>query len=157
MWKRDQMLINNILKHQRKVMLDTMEVLKNTDVEDKESLRLSVATAMDAIRDYLEFDSSYKEAVEEDSLRIENVINEFNSNVENAVQTIALHRKLKDKTVDRSGVNAPAYKNIDLEKFKSDFLSGLTTKELCDKYNLSIATTIKKLRELGVYKDGRHK
>lgn len=157
MWKRDQMLINNILKHQRKVMLDAMEVLKNTDVESIESLKLSVATAMDAIKDYLDFDSSYKEAVEEDSLRLENVINEFNRNVDNAVKLIALQRKLKDKSIDRSGVNAPAYKHFDIESVKADYLSGCSVTELINKYNISRPTLIKRLKELGVFRDSRLK
>lgn len=157
MWKRDHLLMNTVLKHYDKIMLDLREMLKNTDIESIESLRVSVAAALDAANDYLEFSRSFVKATDEDSKRLEDVITEFNNNVESAVQTMALHRKLKDKTVDRTGVNAPSYKNIDLEQFRNDYLSGMTTKELCDKYNLSIATAIKRLRDLGVYKDGRHR
>lgn len=120
-------------------------------------LNLTRSMVFEFCRDWQSFANSYKEAVEYDSDRAVAALEEFNRNVNNAVNVIALQRKLKDRSVDRSGVNAPAYKHLDMEAVKADYLSGCSVTELIGKYNLSRPTLIKRLKELGVFKDSRLK
>ena len=115
------------------------------------------SASVEFCRDWIRFSRSYKEAVDRDSSRTVAAIEEFNSNVEGAIKLIALQRKLKDKTVDRSGVNAPAYKHFDIEAVKADYLSGCSIAELVSKYDISRPTLVKRLKELGVFRDGRLK
>lgn len=119
-------------------------------------LNLTRSMVFEFCRDWQSFANSYKEAVDRDSDRVVAALEEFNGNVESAVKLIALQRKLKDKT-DRSGVNAPAYKHFDLEAVKADYLSGCSVTELVNKYNISRPTLIKRLKELGLFRDSRLK
>lgn len=157
MWINN-MLTNKVLDQYDQMAQGLLESITsidtgNTDI-DADLIR---SASVEFCRDWLKFSRSYREAVENDSNRVVAALEEFNRNVDNAVKLIALQRKLKDKNVDRSGVNAPAYKHFDIEAIKADYLSGCSVTELVDKYNISRPTLIKRLKELGVFKDSRLK
>lgn len=157
------MWINNLLTNKvldqydqmAQALLDSITSIDTGDAGmDADLIR---SASVEFCRDWLRFSRSYKEAVEHDSDRVVAALEEFNGNVEGAVKLIALQRKLKDKSIDRSGVNAPAYKHFDMEAIKADYLSGCSVTELISKYNISRPTLIKRLKELGVFKDSRLK
>lgn len=157
------MWVNNILTNKvldqydqmAQALLDSVTSIDTGDAGMNADLIRSAS--VEFCRDWISFSRSYKEAIEHDSDRVVAALEEFNGNVEGAVKLIALQRKLKDKNIDRSGVNAPAYKHFDMEAIKADYLSGCSITELIGKYNISRPTLIKRLKELGVFKDSRLK
>lgn len=157
MWINN-MLTNKVLDQydqMAQALLDSVTSIDTGDAGmDADLIR---SASVEFCRDWISFSRSYKEAVEHDSDRVVAALEEFNGNVESAVKNIALQRKLRDKTVARSGVNAPAYKHFDIEAVKADYLSGCSVTELVDKYNISRPTLIKRLKELGVFRDSRLK
>ena len=157
------MWINNLLANKvleqydqmAQALLDSVTSIDTGDAGmDADLIR---SASVEFCRDWIRFSRSYKEAVEHDSDRVVSALEEFNGNVEGAVKLIALQRKLKDKSIDRSGVNAPAYKHFDMEAIKADYLSGCSIAELVSKYNISRPTLVKRLKELGVFRDSRLK
>lgn len=157
MWINN-MLTNKVLDQydqMAQALLDSITSINTGDAGmDADLIR---SASVEFCRDWFSFSRSYKEAVDKDSDRVVAALEEFNGNVDNAVKVIALRRKLQDKTVDRSGVNAPAYKHFDIESVKADYLSGCSVTELVNKYNISRPTLIKRLKELGVFRDSRLK
>lgn len=150
-------LINTVIRHYNTKVKQLQEKILSVNTGDSASdFKLLKSDVLEFCRDWQSFANSYKEAVDKDSDRVIAAIEEFNGNVESAVKVIALQRKLKDKT-DRSGVNAPAYKHFDIESVKADYLSGYSVTELVNKYNISRPTLIKRLKELGVFRDSRLK
>lgn len=157
MWKHN-IAINKVIDLYTDKVSHIEEGISSIDTGDAiMDLNLTRSMVFEFCRDWQSFANSYKEAVEHDSDIAVAAIEEFNRNVDNAVKLIALQRKLKDRSVDRSGVNAPAYKHLDMEAVKADYLSGCSVTELIGKYNLSRPTLIKRLKELGVFKDSRLK
>ena len=152
------LLINTVISQYNTKVKQLQEKILSVNTGDSASdFKLLKSDVLEFCRDWQSFANSYKEAVDKDSDRVVAAIEEFNGNVDNAVKVIALRRKLQDKTVDRSGVNAPAYKHFDLESVKADYLSGCSVTELVNKYNISRPTLIKRLKELGVFRDSRLK
>lgn len=157
MWKHN-IVINKVIDLYTDKVNHIEEGISSIDTGDTTmDLNLLRSMVFEFCRDWQSFANSYKEAEDIDSDRAVKAIEEFNRNVEGAVKLIALQRKLKDKGIDRSGVNAPAYKHLDMEAVKADYLSGCSVTELIGKYNLSRPTLIKRLKELGVFKDSRLK
>ena len=157
MWINN-MLTNKVIEQYDQMAQSLLEGITSIDTGDASmDADLIRSASVEFCRDWIRFSRSYKGAVEHDSDRAVKALEEFNRNVDNAVKLIALQRKLKDKNVDRSGVNAPAYKHFDIEAVKTDYLSGCSVTELVDKYNISRPTLIKRLKELGVFKDSRLK
>lgn len=120
-------------------------------------LNLTRSMILEFCRDWQSFSNSYKEAEEIDSDRAVKAIEQFNRNVETAINNIALQRKLKDKRVYGTGQDALAYKHVDMSAIVNDYKNGSSITELTDRYNLSRPTLIKRLKELGIFKDGRLK
>lgn len=120
-------------------------------------LNLLRSMVLEFCRDWQSFANSYKKAEDMDSDRAVKAIEEFNRNVETAVNNIALQRKLKEKRQYGTGQDALAYKHVDMNAIVKDYQNGTGITELTDKYNLSRPTLIKRLKELGVFKDGRLK
>lgn len=157
MWVNN-LLTNKVLEQYDQMAQALLEGITSINTGDTGmDADLIRSASVEFCRDWISFSRSYKEAVEHDSDRVVAALEEFNGNVEGAVKIIALQRKLKDKTIDRSGVNAPAYKHFDIEAVKADYLSGCSVTELVNKYNISRPTLIKRLKELGVFRDSRLK
>lgn len=156
MWKHDYMLINKVLNtYDDKVRHLENSITSIGTGDDSMDLNLIRSEALEFCRDWQEFSNSYKEAKDSDLDMAMQVIEEFNRNVSSAVNVIALQRKLKDKSIDRSGSNAPNFKNIDMVAFVRDYTGGASTSQLAEKYGISVKTVIYKLKSAGVYKDGR--
>lgn len=157
MWKHN-IAINKVIDLYTDKVSHIEEGISSIDTGDTTmDLNLTRSIVFEFCRDWQSFANSYKEAVDRDSDRVVAALEEFNENVEGAVKLIALQRKLKDRNIDRSGVNAPAYKHLDMKAVKADYLSGCSVTELVNKYNISRPTLIKRLKELGVFKDSRLK
>lgn len=120
-------------------------------------LNLTRSMVFEFCRDWQSFANSYKEAEDVDSDRAVAALEEFNKNVETAINNIALQRKLKEKRVYGTGQDALAYKHVDMSAIVNDYKNGSSITELMDRYNLSRPTLIKRLKELGVFRDGRIK
>lgn len=158
MWRHDHLLMNKVLDTYDDMIRHFEESVTSIGTGDNSmDLNLIRSEALEFCRNWQEFSNSYKEAKEADLDMAMQAIEEFNGNVRSAVNLIALQRRLKDRSIDRSGSNAPAYKHFDMEAIKADYLSGCSVTELIDKYNISRPTLIKRLKELGVFKDGRLK
>lgn len=156
MWKHDYILISKVLDTYDDMVRHFENNVSSIDTgDDSIDLNLIRSEALEFCRDWQEFSNSYREAKDDDLDMAMQAIEEFNGNVSSAVNVIALQRKLKDKSIDRSGVNAPNFKNINMVALVADYTSGATTSQLADKYEISVPTVIKKLKSAGVYKDGR--
>lgn len=158
MWRHDHILINKVLNtYDDKVRHLENSISSIGTGDDSIDLNLIRSEVMEFCRDWQEFSNSYREAKEDDLDMAMQAIEEFNENVSSAINVIALQRKLKDRSIDRSGSNAPNYKNIDMVALTNDYNAGATTSQLADKYGISVKTVIYKLKSAGVYKDGRLK
>lgn len=157
MWMNN-LLTNKVIEQYDQMAQALLEGITSIDTGDAGmDADLIRSASVEFCRDWIRFSRSYKEAVEHDSDRVVAALEEFNGNVDNAIKLIALQRKLKDKSIDRSGVNAPAYKHFDMTAIKADYLSGCSIAELANKYNISRPTLVKRLKELGIFRDGRLK
>lgn len=157
MWKHDSLLISKVMDNYDDMVSRLENNVSRINTGDNSiDVNLIRSEVLEFCRSWQEFSNSYKEVKDKDLDIAMKAIEEFNSNVSSAVNLIALQRKLKDKK-DRSGINAPAYKHLDIEAIKKDYISGSNIAELVNKYNISRPTLIKRLKELGVFKDGRLK
>ena len=156
MWRHDHLLIKKVLDTYDDMIRHFEESITSIGTgDDSMDLNLIRSEALEFCRGWQEFSNSYREAKEQDLDMAMQAIEEFNRNVNSAINVIALQRKLKDKSIDRSGSNAPNFKNINMEAFVRDYIGGASTSQLAEKYGLSVKTVILKLRSAGVYKDGR--
>lgn len=152
------LLINIVISQYNTKVKQLQEKILSVNTGDSASdFKLLKSDVLEFCRDWQSFANSYKEAVEHDSDRAVAAIEEFNRNVETAINNIALQRKLKDKRVYGTGQDALAYKHVDMSAIVDDYRKGSSITELIDKYNLSRPTLIKRLKELGVFRDGRFK
>lgn len=150
--KKVDLTMDKILEGYKNIFLEMQEVLNNIKVDKlDDKTKADIAYIKSSIEEVIDFENKYNLANDEDSERIIKVIEEFNSNVNKAIKVIALHRKLKEHR-DRKGVEAPAYKNIDLQQIENDYKSGLTVTELMNKYGVTRPTMISRLKTLGIYK-----
>lgn len=157
MWKHN-IAINKVIDLYTDKVSHIEESLSSIDTGDTAmDLNLTRSMVFEFCRDWQSFANSYKEAEDVDSDRAVKAIEEFNRNVETAINNIALQRKLKDKRVYGTGQDALAYKHVDTSAIVNDYKNGSSITELTDKYNLSRPTLIKRLKELGVFRDGRLK
>lgn len=88
------------------------------------------------------------------------VIDEFNRKVENGVNSLILHQYLKsneykESRKDMTGVNSPSYIKLNLKDIKSRYMSGESPDSIAKSYRVSGNTIRKRLKELGVFIDGR--
>ena len=152
------LLINIVISQYNTKVKQLQEKILSVNTGDSASdFKLLKSDVLEFCRDWQSFANSYKEAVEHDSDRAVTAIEEFNRNVETAINNIALQRKLKDKRVYGTGQDALAYKHVDMSAIIDDYKKGSSITELTYKYNLSRPTLIKRLKELGVFRDGRLK
>lgn len=157
MWKHN-IAINKVIDLYTDKVSYIEESISSIDTGDTAmDLNLTRSMVLEFCRDWQSFANSYKEAEEIDSDRAVKAIEEFNRNIETAVNNIALQRKLKEKRQYGTGQDALAYKHVDMGALVKDYTAGATISDLMDKYNLSRPTLIKRLKELGVFKDGRLK
>lgn len=153
----NNMMINKILDTYTTMVQHLENTLSDTDTNNIQSMRLAIAEADLFCQSYLDFERSFREAIIQDSDRLEAVIDRFNYNVDGAVNGIALNRKLKDKTIDRHGEKGPAYKNIPLDDIKNLYLSGMTARDIANEYKVSYQTIVARLKSMGVFRDSRYK
>ena len=152
------LLINIVISQYNTKVKQLQEKILSVNTGDSASdFKLLKSDVLEFCRDWQSFANSYKEAEDIDSDRAVKAIEEFNRNVETAINNIALQRKLKDKRVYGTGQDALAYKHVDMSAIVDDYRKGSSITELIDKYNLSRPTLIKRLKELGVFRDGRFK
>lgn len=157
MWKHN-VAINKVIDLYTDKVSYIEESITSIDTGDTAmDLNLTRSMVFEFCRDWQSFANSYKEAEDLDSSRAVAAIEEFNRNVETAVNNIALQRKLKDKRVYGTGQDALAYKHVDMNAIVDDYTAGATISDLMNKYSLSRPTLIKRLKELGIFKDGRLK
>lgn len=157
MWKHN-IAINKVIDLYTDKVSQIEESLSSIDTGDTAmDLNLIRSMVFEFCRDWQSFANSYKEAEDIDSDRAVSALEEFNRNVETAINNIALQRKLKDKRVYGTGQDALAYKHVDMSAIVDDYTAGATISDLMNKYSLSRPTLIKRLKELGVFKDGRLK
>lgn len=150
--------INIVISQYNTKVKQLQEKILSVNTGDSASdFKLLKSDVLEFCRDWQSFANSYKEAEDIDSDRAVKAIEEFNRNVETAINNIALQRKLKDKRVYGTGQDALAYKHVDMSAIVDDYRKGSSITELIDKYNLSRPTLIKRLKELGVFRDGRFK
>lgn len=68
-------------------------------------------------------------------------------------RSLQFKKYVKDKEIDKSGVNSPRYrKDIDDEQLIKDYTGGMTLKEVSEKYKMSCPGMMNRLKILGVYK-----
>ena len=152
------LLINIVISQYNTKVKQLQEKILSVNTGDSASdFKLLKSDVLEFCRDWQSFANSYKEAEDADSDRTIAALEEFNRNVETAVNNIALQRKLKDKRVYGTGQDALAYKHVDMSAIVDDYKKGSSITELTNKYNLSRPTLIKRLKELGVFRDGRLK
>lgn len=157
MWKHN-IAVNKAIDLYTDKVSRIEESLSSIDTGDAiMDLNLTRSMVFEFCRDWQSFANSYKEAEDTDSDRAVKAIEEFNRNVETAINNIALQRKLKDKRVYGTGQDALAYKHVDMSAIVNDYTAGATISDLMNKYSLSRPTLIKRLKELGIFKDGRLK
>lgn len=157
MWKHN-IAVNKVIDLYTDKVSHIEEDISSIDTGDTAmDLNLTRSMVFEFCRDWQSFANSYKEAVEHDSDRAVTALEEFNRNVETAINNIALQRKLKDKRVYGTGQDALAYKHVDMGAIVNDYTAGATISDLMNKYSLSRPTLIKRLKELGVFRDGRLK
>lgn len=157
MWKHN-IAINKVIDLYTDKVSYIEESISSIDTGDTAmDLNLTRSMVFEFCRDWQSFANSYKEAVEYDSDRAVAALEEFNRNVETAINNIALQRKLKEKRLYGTGQDALAYKHVDMSAIVNDYTAGATISDLMNKYSLSRPTLIKRLKELGVFRDGRLK
>lgn len=157
MWKHN-IAINKVIDLYTDKVSHIEEGISSIDTGDTVmDLNLTRSMVFEFCRDWQSFANSYKEAEDADSDRAVAALEEFNRNIETAVNNIALQRKLKDKRIYCKGQDALAYKHVDMSAIVNDYTNGSSITELTYKYNLSRPTLIKRLKELGIFKDGRLK
>lgn len=88
-------------------------------------------------------------------------VSEFNSNVADAVGSIALKNFLRSeeyKGKDRRGTNSPRYRqDVSDEELKELYEAGSSVAELADKFKLTPNGVRIRLKALGIFKDKRFK
>lgn len=157
MWKHN-IAVNKVIDLYTDKVSHIEEGISSIDTGDTAmDLNLTRSMILEFCMDWQSFANSYKEAEDIDSDRAVVALEEFNRNVETAINNIALQRKLKDKRIYGTGQDALAYKHVDMSAIVNDYKNGSSITELMDRYSLSRPTLIKRLKELGVFKDGRLK
>lgn len=88
------------------------------------------------------------------------VIEAFNKNVEGAEKALAFNKKIrsdeyKKMRSERTGKEAPHYKELDMEFIKQHYKDGYSPAEIGEKLGVTANTIRERLKAEGLYKDGR--